>query len=98
MVLRKVRRTDPIAEIVDFKRARDAALLDGNVDTFIVWATREAPHIPWGDPTKREAVEITMHQVRTSVLALPREKRKESWEWLKERGLETMDDGDLSNA
>jgi hypothetical protein len=39
---------------------------------------------------------VTMHKSITAVLSLPKEFRQRSKDWLTQRGLQSLDDGDLT--
>ena len=78
--------------VQEFNEERNAVLLTGDVEQFRAFGCRNGHK--W-ETASHEILEISMHQARTAIVALPRSNRQESWRWLTERGLETLDDGDL---
>src|SRR5262245_48804037 len=82
-------RTSLEARIRAHNAKRNAALIAG-LDAVIAFSAENGMRF-----SDREAAEVVMHKMRTAVVTLPRELRQASYRWLVERGLETLDDGDL---
>lgn len=81
--------SDVEQQIKDYCARRDAAVLAGVEATIDFLAEQGRTFANW------EAAEICMHQMRTGITSIPIEIRSASYRWLRARGLETEDDGDL---
>lgn len=78
----------------EFVADRDAALLSMDKAQLIAYGNK------WGVnwklvPGKKEWFWVSVHMARTGAKTLPMEARIESKRWLTERGLRSMDDGDV---
>lgn len=78
----------------EFIADRDAALLSMDKEKLIAYGNK------WGVnwklvPGEEEWFWVSIHKARTGALSLPREERIKSKKWLKQRGLRSLDDGDL---
>ena len=81
--------------IKKFIKERDEILLSGDLDRMVTFYQK---HNPGRSVPARDVVEIAFHKARTGATSLPREIRMESKRWLNERGLGSLDDGDLNDA
>jgi hypothetical protein len=72
-------------------RERDAMLLKRDPDALIAFLA--AHRLPV--PSSRASAEVTLHKSITAVQSLPLQIRKASKAWLAERGLHSLDDGEL---
>lgn len=79
-------------EIADYVAERNAILESGDVGRLIEFSREHLP-APF---SSRYVAEIALHKMRTAVTTLPLALRRESYRWLKERGIETYDDGGLA--
>lgn len=66
-------------ELEDYVKARDNAV-SSSLDEFITWAEGRVRF------SSREAAEISLHKMRTSITTLPHDMRIASHNWLRERG------------
>jgi hypothetical protein len=76
-----------------FVRERDKVLIDGDLDRAWAFLRKYSPNMP--APSSREVMEIALHKARTGALSLPVAMRRASAHWLKRRGYQSFDDGDL---
>ena len=81
-----------IAALQAYIRERNEMLCKDDVDAMLVFFAKYNPGRKF---RSREQAEATMHKTRTAIPALPIELRKASHQWLKERHLHSLDDGDL---
>ena len=70
-------------KVRNFVRARDKALLSGDLDVVMAFWRKYYPNIK---PPEREVLEIAMHKARSAAIALPIEARRASRDWLVKRG------------
>lgn len=78
-------------EIEAYNERRNAILIKGNLNEVEALLAENSGM----KPSSREVTEIMLHKCRTAVLKLPIELRKASKQWLAERGMKSLDDGDL---
>lgn len=71
-------------------------LLTGDLDRVEAFRRRHHPrHTP---PRSRHTVEAGMHKARTALRSLPLDVRLESKRWLTERGMRSLDEGELKET
>lgn len=80
-------------EIQAFVAERNAMLLRCDVDEMMAFFKKHNPRAPLFP--SRETAEITLHKARTAALGLPLQERQKSKDWLRARGYQSLDDGDL---
>lgn len=84
------------AEIKAFVKERDEMLLACDVDRMLAFHAKHNPDGPGF--SSREVAEAALHKARTGARTLPMEARLASKRWLRDRGMSSMDDGDLTDA
>lgn len=83
--------TDPVMTLQEFNEKRNKLLLAYDREGLRRFLrSRKMPY-----PRDNLTMEITMHKSITAVLTLPKAFRQKSKDWLTERGLQSLDDGDL---
>ena len=83
--------TDPKITLQQYLEQRNQVLLKGDLEglrKFLV-----AKKLPC--PRSKSMLEVTLHKSITAAMALPKEYRQRSKNWLTQRGLKSLDDGDL---
>jgi hypothetical protein len=78
-------------------KARNEALLSGDLDRVMEFQKKHNPEFDWGS-MPRISAEAGMHKAITAVTDLPRPHRMKSKQWLREHGFHSLDDGDLNDA
>lgn len=84
------------AEIKAFVKERDTMLLACDIDQMLSFHAKHNPNAP--EFRDRDTVEAAIHKARTGALSLPIEARLESKRWLNQRGMSSLDSGDLSDV
>jgi hypothetical protein len=79
------------AAIKRYNAERNAMLLKGSVVALQQFMMKHGLQLPSSDA----AAEVTLHKTITGVRSLPLDYRKKSKAWLTERGLHSLDDGEL---
>lgn len=79
-------------DIKQFVKERDEALLSMDENKirahFLKWNKKELPK-------DLEVFWMTIHKARTGATSLPMAERQKSKQWLSEKGLHSLDDGDI---
>lgn len=84
------------AEIKAFVAERDEVLLACDIDRLKAF---HAKYNPATKPLPNDDVAwLSLHKARTGAKSLPLEARLHSYNWLKERGSSSLDDGELAAA
>lgn len=81
------------AKIKAFVKERDEMLLACDVDRMLAFYVKHNPNSP--KFSSREVAEAALHKARTCVTNFPMDERIKSKRWLKERGMSSMDEGDV---
>lgn len=83
----------PPKEIDLFVKERDEALLSLDYNTIIAYAKKWGAKLP--SYNNNETFWGGVHKARTALVSLPMPARIESKKWLSERGMQSLDDGDI---
>jgi hypothetical protein len=83
--------TDPKVVLKDFIARRNRILYRGNLEELRSFL--KANKLPC--PRSKQTLEITFHKSVTAAVGLPKEYRQISKNWLTQRGMRSLDDGDL---
>ncbi len=79
-------------EIQQFVEERNEALLSRDFRTVQAFHEKQNPDLP---RMPDMVAELAMHKARAAATGLPKEERRVSRIWLKIRGYDSFDDGDL---
>ena len=79
-------------QIAEYNFLRNEVLHSGSVDAVMKFY---AKYHPTEKPMNTATAEVAMHKARTACRQLPVKDRVDSWCWLNERGLHSLDDGEL---
>lgn len=78
----------------EFVRDRDEALLSMDKDKLVAYGQKWS--VDWKVvPGREEWFWVSVHMARTGAKSLPMEERLKSKKWLVERGLRSIDEGDV---
>jgi hypothetical protein len=84
------------AKIKAFVAERDEMLLECDIDRMKAFHAKYNPNTkPFSND---EVAWLSLHKARTGAKSLPLEARLQSYNWLKERGFSSLDDGELAAA
>ena len=78
-------------DLKDYIRKRNAILVAFDVDKMLEFMRQNGKAVP----QDRDVAIIMMHLARTNVATLPMEIRRVSKRWIRERGIASLDNGDV---
>lgn len=81
------------AEIKAFVKERDEMLLACDVDRMLEFHAKHNPDGP--NFSSRDVAEAALHKARTAVRNFPIGERMKAKRWLADRGMTSLDDGDV---